>query len=154
LERDAWSRVTSEGAAEFAGWLPDGERFLSVASRDKRFVLLLARLDGREPPEVLVDGEAAMIGVAPGGRSLLFCRQPAPAQRGTWRLPLEGSGVAQPWLATPSLEANPSFSPDTRFVAYRSDDSGRREVYVAPYPGPGPRHQVSSQGGGNPLWSR
>lgn len=70
------------------------------------------------------------------------------------RLSLEGDRVAQPWLATPSREVRPSFSPDGRFVAYQSDDSGRDEVYVRPYPAPGSRHQVSAQGGLMPRWSR
>jgi serine/threonine-protein kinase len=95
-----------------------------------------------------------VVAAAPDGRSLLFCRATPSTMHDIWRLPLEGERVAQPWLATPSDEANPSFSPDGRFVAYPSDDSGRHEVYVRPYPGPGPRHQVSAQGGGLPRWSR
>ena len=69
-----------------------------------------------------------------------------------WRLRLEGDRVAHPWLAIPSLEASPSFSPDGRFVAYYSNESGRREVHVRPYPGPGPRHQVLAQGGNMPRF--
>jgi Tol biopolymer transport system component len=160
LERDIWTRFSSNGAAEFSwgeffSWLPDGERFVVGSSRENRPVLLLARLDGTAPPELLVDGEAQNISVAPDGRSLLFCRvTDGGAQWDIWRLSLQGNREAQPWLATPSLEILPSFSPDGRFVAYLSEDSAGREVYVAPYPGPGPRYQVSTQGGSNPRWSR
>jgi Tol biopolymer transport system component len=56
--------------------------------------------------------------------------------------------------ATPNLEVSPRFSPDGRFVAYRSDDSGGPEIHVTPCPGPGPRHQISTQGGRQPRWSR
>jgi serine/threonine-protein kinase len=48
----------------------------------------------------------------------------------------------------------PSFSPDGRWVAYRSDESGRPEIWVRPYPGPGPAHVVSNDTGSSPRWSR
>ena len=68
-------------------------------------------------------------------------------------LPLTGQRDAEPWLATPSEERSPSLSPDGSRVAYMSNDSGRREVYVRPYAGSGGRHQVSTQGGHSPQWS-
>jgi Tol biopolymer transport system component len=159
LERDILTRFKSTGVAEFWGgeyfsWLPDSQRFVAGSSREERPVLLLARLDGTTPPEVLVDGDAQFISAAPDGRSLLFCDQAGPGQWDIWRLSLQGNREAQPWLATPTMERGPSFSPDGRFVAYQSYDSGRSEVYVAPYPGPGTRHQVSTQGGSVPRWSR
>ena len=51
-------------------------------------------------------------------------------------------------------EAYPDFSPDGHWLAYASDESGHSEVYVQPYPGPGPRQQVSTAGGTGPAWSR
>jgi serine/threonine-protein kinase len=152
LERDAWTRVTSGGRTSFQAWLPDGERLLVLSSEANRLALVLSRLDGTGSPEALLEGEATVVAAAPDGRSLLFCRATPSTMHDIWRLPLEGERVAQPWLATPSDEANPSFSPDGRFVAYPSDDSGRHEVYVR-LPRPGPRHQVSAQGGGLPRWS-
>src|SRR5205085_1317027 len=63
-------------------------------------------------------------------------------------------GKAEPFLGTPFMEAYPVFSPDGRWLAYVSDESGNSEVYVRPFPGPGGRWQVSTGGGRFPLWSR
>ena len=63
-------------------------------------------------------------------------------------------GSLRPWLATSANEAWPEFSPDGKWMAYASDVSGRFEVYVQPFPGPGPRQQVSIDGATSPLWSR
>jgi hypothetical protein len=64
-----------------------------------------------------------------------------------------GDGKAQPFLQTPSNEASPSFSPDGRWLAYVSDESGRYEIYVQPYPGPGGKWQISTEGGTEPAWN-
>jgi serine/threonine-protein kinase len=58
------------------------------------------------------------------------------------------------FLGTPFVELNPAFSPDGRFLAYRSGESGTIEVYVRPFPGPGGRWQVSTGGGNLPVWTR
>jgi len=50
------------------------------------------------------------------------------------------------------MESDPRFSPDGRWVAYHSDDSGRNEVYVVPFPGPGRKWQISTEGGSRPHW--
>ena len=63
-------------------------------------------------------------------------------------------GPLTPVLASKSDVSYPEFSPDGRWLAYVSDESGRSEVYVQPYPGPGPRHRVSTGGGAAPAWSR
>jgi serine/threonine protein kinase/Tol biopolymer transport system component len=68
-------------------------------------------------------------------------------------LPLRG-GAATPWTGTPFRELGADFSPDGRFVAYSSDPSGRLEIYVRPFPGPGAPVRVSADGGHDPQWSR
>ena len=57
-------------------------------------------------------------------------------------------------LNTPFAEGEPMFSPDGRWIAYLSNESGLREVYVRPFPGPGGKSQISTGGGENPTWSR
>ncbi len=64
------------------------------------------------------------------------------------------SGRVRPFLNSQFDEKYPEFSPDGRWIAYSSDESKRNEVYVQPFPGPGMKHQVSSQGGIQPLWAR
>src|SRR4029453_3404102 len=74
----------------------------------------------------------------------------ATQSRGTsdiWLLSVDGSAPPRRWFESASNEFNAEFSPDGRFLLYVSDESGRREVYVRPYPGPGGKIQVSNQGG-------
>ena len=70
--------------------------------------------------------------------------------------PSAGSGQvrkAQPFLRTPFVESVPRFSPSGRWLAYVSDESGRPEIYVQPYPGPGGKWQISTEGGTEPVWN-
>jgi len=60
---------------------------------------------------------------------------------------------ALPFLTTPYEETAPKFSPDGNWLAYCSDESGRREIYVQPYPGPGGKRQISTEGGQEPVWN-
>jgi hypothetical protein len=60
---------------------------------------------------------------------------------------------AQVFLRTPFEDTAPKFSPDGKWLAYSSDESGRREVYLQPYPGPGSKWQISSEGGQEPVWN-
>ena len=59
-----------------------------------------------------------------------------------------------PFLLTPFDERSPRFSPDGKWLAYVSDESGRNDVYVQPFPGPGPKWLVSTDGGIDPVWSK
>ena len=69
-------------------------------------------------------------------------------------LQLEGEREAQPFLQTPFEEGGAVFSPDGRWLAYVSNESGRYEIYVQPFPGPGGKWQISTEGGREPVWAR
>jgi serine/threonine-protein kinase len=71
-----------------------------------------------------------------------------------WVLNLKGERKPRPFLQTPANESGALFSPDGSWVAYQSDESGRWEVYVRPYPGPGGKVQISTEGGVEPVWAR
>ena len=71
-----------------------------------------------------------------------------------WVVPLQGERKPKPFLQTPFGENSPVFSPDGRWLAYASNESGPSEVYVQPYPGPGGKWLISTEGGAEPLWSR
>ena len=71
-----------------------------------------------------------------------------------WVLPMSGDLTPRPFLRTAANEQHARFSPDGRWVAFTSDESGREEVFVVPFPGPGGRIPISNQGGIDPRWRR
>jgi Tol biopolymer transport system component len=93
---------------------------------------------------------------SPDGSALLFSTGRSRSQTGNdvWVLPLGKNHTAMPVLMTRFNEDEPIFSPDGKWVAYGSDESGRIEIYVTPYPGPGGKWQVSKAGGTEPVWAR
>ena len=92
--------------------------------------------------------------VSPDGRYLLY-REFNPGTRGDLKVvPLAGERIARVFIATADDESSGDFSPDGHWVAYVSDESGRKEVYVASFPDPGRRFRVSADGGSQPRWSR
>jgi dipeptidyl aminopeptidase/acylaminoacyl peptidase len=90
---------------------------------------------------------------SPGDRELLYEQSTLATGSDLWLMPM-GSRVPAPFLDSPAFEGDGAISPDGRWVAYVSDESGRQEVYVRAFPGKGGRLQVSVAGGEWPLWSR
>jgi serine/threonine-protein kinase len=98
----------------------------------------------------------------PSGKFLAFCEMRAgSAAPDVFILPMEGSEASgwkpgEPWvfLDSPSVENVPEFSPDGRWIAYMSNETGRFEIHVRPFPGPGGKRQISAAGGRAPVWSR
>jgi serine/threonine-protein kinase len=98
---------------------------------------------------------------SPDGKRLAFVELDSHTNVDLWTLPLEGAesdhpkvGRPEPFLVTPSNEMKPMISPDGRWLAYCSDESGRYEIYVRHFPEPGGKWQISAAGGDNPVWSR
>jgi Tol biopolymer transport system component len=83
---------------------------------------------------------------------LAFHETPPTTGWDIWVLRL-GDHKVQPFLRTQFNEASPRFSPDGHWLAYISDESGRYEIYVQPYPGPGGKWQISTEGGTEPVWN-
>ena len=71
-----------------------------------------------------------------------------------WLQTLDGKRTSHPWLETPFREYAAAFSPDGKWIAYMSDESGSQEVYVRRFPGASGRWQVSTHGGAQPWWRR
>ena len=91
--------------------------------------------------------------MTPDRRTLLFADTSPKTGNDLWVLPLEGERKPHVFLQTPFTETTPRLSPDGRWVAYLSDESGRIEVYVRPFPGPGGKWQISTEGGQGVAWS-
>ena len=109
------------------------------------------------PPELLpVDASAGVDDASVGpSRELLAVRLKGYNAPGDiFVAPLDSPRVARPFVATSADEETPRLSPDGRWLAYSSDETGRYEVYVRPVSAPGGRVQVSSGGGAEPAWAR
>jgi Tol biopolymer transport system component len=112
--------------------------------------------DGSGSPQPLVTqaGQWKAAAFEPGGRSIVYYGRPSPqAKEQIWRAGVDSGSAPVQVLATPFNNGSPSLSPDGRWLAYSSDESGRNEVYVRSYPGAGGRWQVSLDGGTEPIWS-
>jgi serine/threonine protein kinase/Tol biopolymer transport system component len=138
---------------------PDGETVMwEISDEQDGMALHRKSVGGSGDGEQLLelDKETWPASWHPSGDVVLLSRQVSEAPNNidllTWKLG-EGS-EPQPWLATEFIEYTASFSPDGRWVAYGSNESGAWEVYVAPFPGPGRKWQVSVGGGGWPQWRR
>jgi eukaryotic-like serine/threonine-protein kinase len=137
-------------------WSPDGKSIVYRSNAKGPFDLYRKAADGTGSEELLYADPVPKIATSwsPDGQLLLFHRIDPKTQRDLWVLPL-GPGVSSkpiPWLVTPFNEADGKFSPDGRWVAYASDESGRNEIYAAPFPGPGGKRQISTGGGSYPRW--
>jgi eukaryotic-like serine/threonine-protein kinase len=157
--RGTLDRFTFDGLSRDPIWAPDGASVVFGSKRgDSEFGLYRQRLDGLQPAELLWASPAALWpdpqSWTPDGRVIIFNTKGNDSNDDLWTLALDGSHAARPWLATPAAEWAGRLSPDGRFLAYNSDESGRVEVYVQPFPGPGAKRLVSQGGGFNAIWSR
>lgn len=136
-------------------WSPDGSRVVFNARRKGPLDLYQKASSGAgAEEELLTDGlDKYPMGWTPDGRFVLFAVTAPKTGVDLWVLPLFGDRKPFPFLQTRFNEVG-SFSPDGRWIAYSSNESGRYEVYVAPFPGPGGKWQVSTAGGDWPRWRR
>ena len=157
IERGTRTRLTSEGFNRyFPVWSPDGSQVAYADGAGETNRLLLISADGSGEPEALLDRNERQFPTswtAEGNVMALHTDDPDTA-RDLYMLPIDGDLTPEAFLATPFQERGPTFSPDGRWVAYVSDESGRDEVYVRPYPGPGGQVIISTDGGEEMVWSR
>jgi serine/threonine-protein kinase len=149
------SRLTREGMALEPIWTPDGKRLLFNWHGSLVSNLFWLPYDGSSPMERLTTSEFEQ---DPGswssdGKTLALVENHADTGLDIALLDVR-SGRVTPLLNSQFNEEFPDFSPDGRWIAYTSDESNRNEVYMRPFPGPGMKQQVSSEGGVEPLWAR
>ena len=160
LERDTATRLTFDGKASGPIWTPDGR---SVVFQDPEG-LSWTRADGGGKPQPLLrtKGLAWPWSFTPDGKRLAYFELGA-GSYDLWTVPIEGDSTAlragkpEVLLQTPFDERYPAFSPDGRWLAYVSNESGAYEIYVRAFPeaaSGGGKWQISSGGGAYPMWSR
>jgi eukaryotic-like serine/threonine-protein kinase len=155
LSRGNLTQLTSEqGSSRDAVWTPDGKRVAYRSNRAGKWNLFWRPSDGSGPEERLTTSDNNQIpgSFSPDGQLLAFDEANRTTGFDTWVVRLSDHR-AQPFVPTPADKELPQFSPDGRWLAYMSDESGGFEVYVQPYPGPGGKWRVSVGGGARPRWN-
>jgi Tol biopolymer transport system component len=156
LTRDTLTRFTFEGSTNSAqAWTPDGKRIAFQSTKEGPQPNLFWQMaDGSGGLERLTTSQSrhAPSSWSPDGELLAYVDSTPTTGTDIWVLRLSDRKV-QPFLQTPFNETAPRFSPDGHWLAYVSDESGRNEIYVQPYPGPGGKWQISTDGGTEPVWN-
>jgi serine/threonine protein kinase/Tol biopolymer transport system component len=152
------SLFTTEPGRQFNPvWSSDGKRIAYSQYETGLPRLSMRASDGSGEPELLTSEpkEAEFPSAwSPDGRLLAYTTFDAAGGSDIWLLSPGDVRSAHPWFTSPFREIGPTFSPDGRWIAYTSDESGRPEIFVRPFPGPGGKVKVSTDGGAEPLFFR
>jgi Tol biopolymer transport system component len=162
--RDIWlydvarglrTRFTFDSAGERESiWSPDGSKIVFNSNRKGHLDLYQKTSSGAGPEEALLEDNQDKYpsSWSPDGRYILYRTRGGQTGSDLYLLPLSGDHKPLPFLETKFNEDIGQFSPDGRWVAYSSDESGRSEVYVVPFPESGGKWQISTVGGNFPRW--
>ena len=159
IEGDSFSRLTFQGQENGPMiWTPDGKwiTFRSIKENAAAGDLYRKLADGSGPTERLTTNQYNQIpdSWAPDGSVLAFREQRPGTNRDIWILPMEGDRKPELLISSPLLDCCARFSPDGKWLAYVSNETGQHHVYVTPYPEPNVKWLVSGkEGGGGPVWS-
>jgi eukaryotic-like serine/threonine-protein kinase len=162
IARATLSRFTFEGTFnQYPAWTPDGKSVAFTSNKTGAMRIFWQAADGSGGLEPLTDTMTVDVPFSwsPDGRTMAFIGVREAGAK-VWILNLDDHSPgavsgrkAQPFEQGRGFEDAPQFSPDGHWLAYTSDESGRQEVYVRPYPGPGGKWQISTEGGTEPLWN-
>jgi Tol biopolymer transport system component len=151
--RSTSSRLTFGGSRHSnAVWSPDGTRI--VFASDLGYRICEKAASGAGPERVLLSSDLPKNPTdwSADGRFILYDEIAAKTGTDIWILPLAGDQKPVPLLRTEFFEGQGQLSSDGRWLAYVSDESGRKEIYVQPFPFSGAKWQISSEGGSFPKW--
>jgi eukaryotic-like serine/threonine-protein kinase len=157
IARGSPTRFTFDASEDFLPiWSPDGSRVVFVSDRDGAGNLYQKSASGAGNEELLFkSNERKWAGDwSRDGRFIICTNLSQKTKNDLWVLPMTGEQTPFSYLQTTYNEDHPRFSPDGRFVAYTSDESGRSEVYVQTFPVSGGKWIVSTNGGAQPRWRR
>jgi eukaryotic-like serine/threonine-protein kinase len=154
--RGVTSRLTFDPAADNVPmWSPDGLRIVWASNRGGGYDLYTKSANGTGPEELLIQmgtGNGFATDWSRDGRFILYQRPGENTGQDLWVAPLLGDRKPFPYLETQFDEQEGRFSPDGKWIAYFSNESGRDEVYVQSFPLSGAKFQISRDGGTEPQW--
>jgi Tol biopolymer transport system component/tRNA A-37 threonylcarbamoyl transferase component Bud32 len=161
VSRDTFAPFTFEGVNRHAIWTPDGKRIVFMSNRKGPTQIFWKLADGSGGLEQLTGGAnpagADVLPVpyswTPDGRLLAFVRLLPTTASEFWLLNI-ADHTTRRFMTSRAADGAPQISPDGHWLAYASDESGRREIYVQDFPGLGGKWQVSTDGGNEPQWNR
>jgi Tol biopolymer transport system component/tRNA A-37 threonylcarbamoyl transferase component Bud32 len=157
IPRNTFTRLTSDGTSVRPEWSPDGRSVVFISNGNARGVIRRQLADGSGPAELLYqpEQEPFEVLISPDNRWLVYRTAPgATFSRDILAVPLTGERTVTPLVTGPNTESLPRLSPDGQWLAYQSNETGRFEIYVRPFPGSGARVQVSDIGGTEAIWGR
>ncbi len=156
LERDRglFTALVSSGLNASPAWTSDGKTLVFDGVNPHQRGIFRIAADGSSPPQLvrLTDLNSHVTSIA-GDFAAVTVNDPA-TSADLWLLDLRHPDDMRPFKNTSAAERQGSLSPDGRWMAYVSNESGRPEIYVEPVPGPGGRRQISADGGDEPRWVR
>src|SRR5262249_17776669 len=152
LERETSTLLTGDGqlTGGSLAWTPDGTRLVYPASIAAETRLLWRAADGSGPEEPLITSQTSLLSpeggsLSPDGSWLAFVQRHPKTGDDIWRLRIDGDRKPEPFLVTQAGERQPVISPDGRRISSLLRESRSFHGYVQPFPGPGPRIQVSTE---------
>jgi Tol biopolymer transport system component len=152
LERGTLTPLVAGFDNAYPVWSPLGDRLAFMSTREGAFNLFSIRTDGSSTVERLTTSERNQFTGSWGKELLAFTETHPDSGEDIWTLSMFEDRVPRPFLQSAANESAPAVSPDDRWIAYTSDESGREEVYLLPAQETGGRHQVSTEGGSLPRW--
>ncbi len=155
LERGIMSELVRGFDNRLPAWSPEGDRLVFTSNRAGAFNLYVQAADGSRPPDRRTKSEYSQTpgSWSPDGQSIAFSQERPGTSADLWILSVENDGAVEPFVQTSANERDPQFSPDGKWIAYVSDETGRTEIQVRSFRGSGQVLQASSDGGTVPRWN-
>jgi Tol biopolymer transport system component len=156
LERGGATRLTNgNGRNTRPVWSPDGKRIAFVSDRSGQTEIYIKDADGNTPEQLALGSQLQFIDLtswSPDGKYLVFSAIDRDTQQDLWLLPLDGDRKPIPYLRTQYVEIGAAVSPDGKYLAYASNETGRLEIFVQTFPKAGDKYQVSNGSAISATW--
>jgi Tol biopolymer transport system component len=153
------TRLTSDGRSGFAAWRADGAVAYTTSKSESEATtnVWLQPADGSSARKLtMLNGQVDVDSWSPDGRTLAVHHHKIDSDSDILVIAVEDGNASdpKPFAAESANESGAAFSPDGRYVAYLSNETGRTEAYIVPFPGPGPKRPLSTGGAGDLVWGR